>query len=280
MQSALQGAALALRVSVSRRRLRNRPGDDKSSNGCHFRICPWRTTMACWLILVGACSGQQTPLVLTPSEVAVPANEPAISHSVASEPPYNVPHYEIHSNLGKKFLVYKEHDNVHRLPITWPDSAYLQLLNVTTNSGTRTYLYETRYTAFVVSYTYDSSTLFEIRDSGLTKITATDRFGILLMQKGHPMSNLYVDFNGDIYALDPDQILKVVRDGRIVASTDTKKLSPTLWGDMHRYLFMYRNGDDRILAVIKPQSFSYPRGFKNNRPQEEDIDFKFLVTTP
>jgi hypothetical protein len=106
------------------------------------------------------------------------------------------------------------------------------------------------------------------------KITTTGRVGILSMQNGRLMPDLCVDVTGDIYALDPNQILKVVRDGRVIASTDVKKLYPPVSGEMRRYLFIYRNGDDRILAVLRP------RRFIDHRPAEEDIDFKFRITTP
>jgi hypothetical protein len=113
-----------------------------------------------------------------------------------------------------------------------------------------------------------------LRDEAV-KITPAATPGFLQAQARFPMPNIYVDPAGDLYVLDPDQVIKVVRDGRIVASGYVTKLPLHEPGGLPRLLFLISVGDERILCVLKPK----PRGI-DHIPNEDDFDTKFTIQRP
>ena len=240
----------------------------------------WAQLSAAALLLLLACGCREiessgpppAPLVFTPTDTLVAPHEPALDSKVARWSP----HYQIDHDGEKAYLTYHDKGQHHRIPGDYPAGSSLTLIDVTTDQGTQTYMHLTRYSRFLLNYgNILSSALYVMRGDDAVKLTPEAKMGFLQAQARMPMPGIYVDPTGDLYVLDPDQVVKVVRDGRIIAAGDTTKLPLHQPGGLPRFLFLTTVGDQRILCVLNPK----PRGI-DHIPTEADIDSKFAIQRP
>ena len=211
-------------------------------------------------------------LVFTPTDVAVISKEPQLDSKVARWSP----RYQVERDGETAYLTYHNHGQHHRVPGKYPPGSSLWVIDVTTPQGTRTYMHRIQYSRFLLNYgNIVSSGLYEMRDEKAVKITSTATPGFLQAQARAPMPGIYVDPTGDLYALDPDHIIKMVRDGRVIATGDATKLPLHEPGGQPRLLFMISVQEERVLCVLKPK----PRGI-DHVPKEDDFDAKFTIQTP
>jgi hypothetical protein len=211
-------------------------------------------------------------LVFTPTDTVVPNQEPKLDWKIARWSP----RYQVEHDGETAYLTYHNQGSVHRVPGEYPPGSSLTLIDVTTPQGTRTYMRLTRYSRFLLNYgNFLWSALYEMRGDEAVKITPLAAMGFLQVQARMPMPGIYVDRTGDLYVLDPHQVIKVVRDGSIIASGDATKLPLHESGGQPRFLFLIGVGEERILCVLKPK----PRGI-NHVPNEDDFDAKFTIQRP
>jgi hypothetical protein len=226
--------------------------------------------------MLSACTSTPAPvpraLVFTPTDVAAVSQEPELVRAVAGYPR----HYRIDHDGQRPYLTYHEHGQRHRASGDWPAGTSLVLVDVTTPAGTRTYMHVSRYSRFFFTYgNFKGAALYEMRGDDAVEITPLAAMGLLQVQARMPMPGIYIDPTGDLYVMDPNHVIKVVRDGQVIATGDATKLPVSDSGGQPRYLFMFSEGDDRILGVLKPM----PHGL-DHMPTDADIDTKFKIERP
>jgi hypothetical protein len=222
---------------------------------------------------VGPAGPPPQELVFSPTDIVVNGHEPELDWRVAKK---WSPRYQVEHDGETAYLTFHENRQQHRIPGAYPPGSSLTLIDVTTPAGTQTYMHLTRYSRFLLNYgNVVENALYLMRGDEAVKLTDTATPGFLQAQARMPMPGIYVDPTGDLYALDPDHVIRVVRDGRVVASGDTKQLSLHEPGGQPRLLFMITLGDERILCVLKPK----PRGI-DHVPNEVDFDAKFSIQRP
>jgi hypothetical protein len=239
----------------------------------------WRFVVTAFLSIVACgCGGAESSgpppqeLVFTPTDMVVSSHEPELGGKVAK---WSF-RYQVEHEGEKAYLSYHEHQQQHRIPGEYPAGSSLTLVDVTTAQGTRTYMHLTRYSRFLLNFgNVLWSALYVMNGDDAVKITPLATMGFMQGQARCPMPTIYIDVTGDLYVLDPKQVIKVVRDGRIVASGDASKLPLREAGGLPRILFLSSAGDERVLCVLKPK----PRGI-DHVPNEDDFDAKFTIQRP
>jgi hypothetical protein len=240
----------------------------------------WKRLCATAFVFIVACgctgiesSGPPpSALVFTPPDIAVSDHEPQLDWHVARWSP----RYQIDQEGDKTYLTYHNQGQHHRIPGDNPAGSSLNVIDVTTAQGTQSYMHLTRYSRFLLNYgNVLSSALYVMRGDDAVKITPMATMGFLQAQARIPMPAIYVDSTGDLYVLAPDQIIKVVRDGSVVASGDAKTLALHEPGGLPRFLFLTTIGTQRILCVLKPKMNGI-----DHVPNEDDFDSKFVIQRP
>lgn len=163
--------------------------------------------------------------------------------------------YIVFHDGDRSYLMEYGAGGTHRVPGDWPAGYWAMLVDVTTPDGTRTYLHLTRMSRFWLTYGHFLwSALYELRGETLVKIAPLDPVGIGQVQARDPLPQVYVDARGDLYLLDPDQRINVVRDGRLIARSAPPTVPATTPGRRPPFLFMFSDGDDRMLALVRPNA--------------------------
>jgi hypothetical protein len=202
------------------------------------------------LCSVWAAAPPSSALVFTPTDTVVGGHEPELDWRVAR---WSRRHQVEHDGEAA-YLTYHDHGSHYRIPGEYPAGSSLTLIDVTTPQGTRTYMHLTRYSRFLLNYgNVLSSALYEMHGDEAVKITPTATMGFLQAPAGSPTPGMHIDPTGGLYVLDPDRDIKVVRDGRIVASGDATKLPLHEPDGQPRLLFLISTGEERILCVLKPK---------------------------
>ncbi len=211
-------------------------------------------------------------LVFTPTDVAVSNHEPALAQSVARWSP----HYQVDHDGDRAYLTFHDQGQHHRIPGDYPAGSSLTVIDVTTSQSTESYLHLVRYSRFPLNYgNVLSSALYVMRGDDAVKLTDDATMGFLQAQARMPMPGIYVNPSGDLYVLAPDQIIKVVRDGQVIATGDAKNLPLREPGGLPRFLFLTTVADQRILCVLKPKTHGI-----DHIPTEADFDSKFIIQRP
>lgn len=239
-----------------------------------MRLC----ATAFLLIVACGCRDLASPeapsstLTFTPTDTVVASHEPQLDWRVARWSP----RYQVEYDGEAAYPTYHNHGSGHRIPGEYPAGSSLTVIDVTTPQGTRTYMHLTRYSRFLLNYdNVLSSALYEMGGDDAVKFTPAATPGFLQAQARMPIPGINIDPTGDLYVLDPHQVIKVVRDGRIVASGDTTKLPLHEPGGQPRLLFLISVGEERIFCVLKPK----PRGI-DHVPNADDFDAKFTIQRP
>lgn len=211
-------------------------------------------------------------LIFIPTDVAVSNHEPALDQHVARWSN----RYQIDHDGENAYLTYHDQGQHHRIPGDYPAGSSLTVIEVTTPQGTQSYMHLTRYSRFPLNYgNVLSSALYVMRGDDAVKLTDDATMGFLQAQARMPMPGIYVDPSGDLYVVAPDQIIKLVRDGQVVATGDAKSLPLREPGGLPRFLFLTTIGDQRILCVLKPKTHGI-----DHVPTEADFDSKFAIQRP
>lgn len=235
---------------------------------------PWIYVTAMTLMIAGCGGGSTSPpnpapeqLTFTPTAVAVPGVEPELDWRIAK----SSTQYSLESDGDERYLVRNDHPGRHRIAKEWPAHSWLTLIDVTTaTGGTRTYLHCVKASRILDHFEW--SALYEMRGDEAVKIMPVAKMGFLQVRARNPMPSIYIDFKGDLYVLDPDYAINVVRDGRVIAKGSPAKLPLRDSGAAPRFLFLFSDGDTRILGVLKPMQNGI-----SHEPTEADIDSKFKM---